>query len=526
MLASFLVLSAAICRVWILGRQIPIRADAVVQKKVTFFSALASHCATILKSTRRLGGKTRRRHEFPLSQTLQSLECRHLLSGVSTSAFPIAGHDKFATTSPETVDAEEFRETIEVDSNAALVAANDGNPTSLQIDIPLSFQLYADFIQSKLLDGMAAEPTREWPSIADQIDQPGKSPFGDDSLDSQSTTDRTTGDQAFTDIQREDLDSIITPDSSSEDHELTDSLFALLATAGHADVLGGNSKATVTSVSSVIDSSREDEVTQADQYSASQQHSLSRHDDWHPDSSLRSSDGKNQTNSIFVISIFSDEASFVHVDPVDGIPQHVTEDVTNRDGGASVDRIDGSDGHQNGPNARSELNCVYGHANMAFPIDELLLSPGFRFDHPQPHVDIRKTEFQAVSPDTSWHRAGKSPAETGRDRRFQLRPQKLQTTAVPDLSPRVAELTAIAAFCAGGVSFCLYRVAARGPPRGPPRSERLCSDRRFRRLTSHLLSRLKFSISPRGPSLDVRSSVPVIFSISGPGRTFRASSLC
>lgn len=75
------------------------------------------------------------------------------------------------------------------------------------------------------------------------------------------------------------------------------------------------------------------------------------------------------------------------------------------------------------------------------------------------------------------------------------------------------------------VSFFLTHIQVRGPPRGPPRSQTIESERGNRKSCSSQLRRLRFSISPRGPSLVVRFAKPVTLSASGPGRTLRTSAL-
>ena len=75
------------------------------------------------------------------------------------------------------------------------------------------------------------------------------------------------------------------------------------------------------------------------------------------------------------------------------------------------------------------------------------------------------------------------------------------------------------------VSFFLKHILARGPPRGPPRSQIIESEGGNQRSCSNQLRRLRFSISPRGPSLVVRFARPVTLSASGPGRTLRTSAL-
>lgn len=119
-----------------------------------------------------------------------------------------------------------------------------------------------------------------------------------------------------------------------------------------------------------------------------------------------------------------------------------------------------------------------------------------------------------------------NPAGNQPDRRQWSRQTRVFLLAQHDpivLAPNLANLMLP---ILAGVSCFLANILARGPPRGPPRSQIIDAGRGKSRSCSSQLYRLRFSISPRGPSLVVRFAKPVTLSASGPRRTFRTSKLC
>ena len=508
-----------------MDRQTHLLADSDAGQKTNVFSALVSRCAVMLVAARVSGRILRRRREFPLSEMLQILEVRHALSGLAVT-LPAESTD--AVTTDATIGDFSPIEGQNEKQAADPSATENSDSVDAGSDILACVCDEAPGIAADASPIFGASQTREWQS-ADKIVSDVRMIFSSQSnavdVLSPSLTDREASSSMLSLDQTADLSPVLPDGLSSSDHRTTDAVFAMLATASHPELFArAPTTSTAASAPVNLDSTQ---VVVAELHPSNSD--ATRVVAWQNDTSLRHQSSGAQQNPVLFLgdSILSCNGSVDSSAIADDGVRSVTNKVQLK-GLPFDDNADLALDSSMQPCWHHAITRLFSSVGLAEDADHIagfLVMPGNRFDDQQPQLLLSVTESQPKSANPSELSSAKAISDARGDRRFQLRLQRLNVSDPPDpLQPNALTIVA-AAPIVFGISFCLYRVVARGPPRGPPRSDQMCSDRRNLRQSSHQLNRLKFSISPRGPSLAVRISKPVTSHLSGPGRTFRASSL-
>ncbi len=476
-----------------MDRQTQIRAESDTAQRTNVFDAVILRCAEILTPTRHSARILRRCRDRQLSDLLQTLEVRLALSEMDSTATAEAADSKSSDTTDD-------------------AAVGDFSAPSTPITSQSADE--AKRVLHTLDDVCRTATATPRESSADTFI--GNLPSDHTAKGNILTLNPTAkpGDE-------------LSGQLSNSDHHATDAVFALLAEGNHPELFAGTSATTIVAGNANEQRTLAQVVVEDSCHSDTGTiHDVARQSD---DRTLPHQNSATDANPVPLLrdDTSSGESLVLH-DKVNAGADLATNTLQRPDlqFSATLEFAVCARNQQSSDHAIALLLSSAGKLEETAQIARFLVTPGFRFDYRQPQSLLSVTESQPHRSGAGGPGTAKAIADARSDRRFQMRVQSLDVGEKPETLLPCAKSIVVAAQIVTGFSLCLYCIVARGPPRGPPLSERLCSDRGFLRQTSHQLNRLRFSISPRGPSLAVRFSKPVILSISGPGRTFRASSLC